>query len=66
MGREKLPPELTLIQRGVGAFTDQWERWGAAAARQRMTRQQWIRDALNAAAERSERKAPRRDREDLG
>lgn len=57
MGREKLPPGLTLIQRNVGAFADQWERWGAAASRQRMTRQQWIRDALNAAAERSERKA---------
>lgn len=57
MGREKLPPELTLIQRNVGAYPAMWARWEAAATREGKTRQQWIRDALNAAAERSERKA---------
>jgi hypothetical protein len=55
MARGKLPPEFTMIQRNVGAFPEHWARWGVAAARDRMTRQQWIRDTLNAAAERSER-----------
>lgn len=55
MGRTRTTVELTMVAHGVGAYPATWERWDAAAAREGKTRQQWIRDALTAAAERSER-----------
>lgn len=57
--RTKGIPELKHQQRNVGAYPAMWARWEAAATREGKTRQQWIRDALTAAAERSERKAVR-------
>ena len=50
------PEGLRVVGKNVGAIPAVWERWDAAAAMSRKTRQQWIRDALNAEAVRVEAK----------
>lgn len=52
--------ELKIVAKGVGAYPATWERWDNAATLCGQKRQDWIRDALNAAADAAERKSGKR------
>lgn len=45
------------VQRGVQATPSAWDRWDKCADKAGKTRQEWVRDTLNAAAAVVERKA---------
>lgn len=49
-GRPRVSDDVRIVAHGIGATVDTWALWDAAAKRAGMSRQQWIRTTLTAAA----------------